>query len=223
MLGYVETMSTSVPAGHTWREIWENKGQTRVESYDLEALLRLDGFDVGLGRCSPEQFRTLAGAVTRKLGLHPGMRLLDVGCGAGALLFCLRDLKLQLLGIDYSESLINHARRALPEATFAVADATEVPFSADAVVCNSVFQYFAGYDYAERVCRAFRKAAPIALILDVPDLARSDEAEAARLAAGSSPGQHLYYPRSFFRGADVWTVDLPGYGNAPFRFNVLMR
>jgi trans-aconitate methyltransferase len=216
-------MSQSVPSGHGWRGIWEKKGQTDVESYDLATLLRLDGFDVGLGRVSPEQYRALAEEVTRKLGLGPGMRLLDVGCGAGALLFCLRDLKLQLLGTDYSASLIEHARRALPDATFAVADATELPFSADAIVCNSVFQYFPEYAYAERACRAFRAAAPVSLILDVPDLATSDEAEAARCSAGSSPGQHLYYPRSFFEGAEVWTVDLPGYGNAPFRFNVLMR
>lgn len=212
-----------IPAGLTWRDVWERKGQAQVESYDLETLLGLNGYDVGLGQMAPEHFQALAGLVKRKLSLHPGMCLLDVGCGAGALLWCLRDLGLRLLGMDYSEGLVDHARRALPEATFAVAEADELPFSADAIVCSSVFQYFSGYDYAERVCRAFRKAAPVALILDVPDRARRDEAEAARRAAGSGPGQHLYYPRSFFRGAEVWTVELPGYGNAPFRFDVLMR
>jgi SAM-dependent methyltransferase len=219
----VKAMSTPVPAGHTWREIWERKGRAQVELYDLETLLRLNGFDVGLGRIPPDRYQAVPEMVKRRLRLRPGMRLLDVGCGAGALLWCLRDQGLELLGTDYSESLLSHARRAIPEATFAVAEAAQLPFSADAIVCCSVFQYFPGYEYARRVCREFRQASPVALILDVPDLARREDAEGARQAAGSSPGKHLYYPRSFFGAAETWTVDLPGYGNAPFRFDVLMR
>jgi len=205
-----------------WREIWERKGSVEVDDYDLDVLIALDGFDSGAGKLSAGQFHELAALATHRLELRRGMRLLEVGCGAGALLWCLREQGLELYGVDYSPTLIAHARAALPEATFAVAEADRVPFEADAIVCHSVFQYFPGYDYARRVLAEFERAAPIALILDVPDLSTNEESERRRTEAGSMPSPHLYYPRSFFAGAVTWTNDLPGYGNAPFRFHALL-
>jgi trans-aconitate methyltransferase len=151
------------------------------------------------------------------------MRLLEVGCGAGAVLWCLRSSGAELYGVDYSAPLIEHARLAVPEARFAVAEAANLPFEADAVLCHSVFQYFPDLDYARRVLNELRRIAPVALVMDVPDLATRDEAERTRVEAGSKSGEHLYYDRAFFDGAHVWTSDVPGYGNARFRFNALFR
>jgi SAM-dependent methyltransferase len=204
-----------------WHEVWERKGETPVEEYDLETLIALDGFDSGLGAMTPDQFRALAGLVQRTLGLRAGSRVLDVGCGAGALLWCLRETGAELYGIDYSPTLVAHARAALPEARIEVGEATDLPFQVDAIVCHSVFHYFPDYEYARRVVRAFRRAAPVSLILDVPDLATRTEAEVARIAGGARPGRHLYYPRPFFKGT-VWGSRVHGYGNAPYRFNALL-
>ena len=88
-------------------------------------------------------------------------------------------------------------------------------------VCHSVFQYFPDYEYARRVLEEFRRVAPVAFILDVPDLATKAESERVRAALGSKPSEHLYYPQSFFDGASIGRSELDGYGNAPFRFNVL--
>ncbi len=206
-----------------WHEIWEQKGAAELSRYYHETLIALDGFDGGAGRLSTTQFREIASLVVRELGLRPGVRLLDVGCGSGALLWCLRDLGLSLLGVDYSATLIEHARAAIPEATFAIAEATHLPFRADAIVCHSVFQYFPDYDYAKRVLVEFRRVASVALIIDIPDLATREAAEKTRRSLGSKQGTHLYYSRSFFGDAKVRTNDLPGYGNAPFRFNVLLN
>jgi SAM-dependent methyltransferase len=205
-----------------WRQIWEQKGSVDVGDYDLDVLIALDGFDSGAGKLSGGQFRELAALATNRLELRHGMRLLEVGCGAGALLWCLREQGLQLYGVDYSHTLIAHARAAIPEATFAVAEADQLPFEADAIVCHSVFQYFPDHDYARRVLAEFARAAPVALILDVPDLGTREISEQHRAEAGSVPSPHLYYPRSFFAGA-TWTNDLPGYGNAPFRFHALLE
>jgi hypothetical protein len=202
-----------------WHEIWERKGIAHLDSYDHATLLELDGYDTGVTKIEPEAFVYLAGIVRTRFSLRPGMKLLEVGCGAGALLWPLRGEGLELLGVDYSASLIEHTRRAIPEATFAVAEASSLPFTADAVVVNSVFHYFPDYDYATRVLRALRQAAPLALVLDVPDLATREQSLGERAGLGAKPGRHLYYPRSFFAGAETWTNDLPGYGNAPFRFN----
>jgi cyclopropane fatty-acyl-phospholipid synthase-like methyltransferase len=201
-----------------WRRIWEEKGKGDVEPYDLGTLIELNGFDAGAGRLEPRQFREIAELVRTRLGLRPGFRLLEVGCGAGALLWCLRDSGAELFGVDYSSSLVAHARRAVPEATIELAEAVDLPFSADAVVCHSVFQYFPTHDYARAVLAEFARVAPEALILDVPDLATREQAELARGAAGSRPARHLYYRRDFFSGT-TWTNALDGYGNAPYRFH----
>lgn len=204
-----------------WQDVWTRKGTTTVPAYDLQTLIALDGFDSGAGRLSVDGFRRVAAYVRRYA--RRGTRLLDVGCGAGALLWCLRDAGLALLGVDYSATLIAHARRAAPEARLAVAEAARLPFDADFIVAHSVFQYFPDLAYADRVLAEFRHRAPAALILDVPDAERREDAERARATAGSKPGRHLYYPRTFFRAARITDVTIPGYGNAPFRFNAYLR
>ena len=202
-----------------WREIWERKGAARVERYDLDTLIRLDGWDGGAARLTAGQFREIGRLVQRLLRLKPGVRILEVGCGAGALLWCLRETGAALAGIDYSAGLVAHARRAIPEARYAVAEAAAIPFVADAVVVHSVFQYFPDFDYARRVLEELRRAAPRALILDVPDAAKREASQRTRREMGSKPGTHRYYPKSFFKDARVWDSDLKGYGNSPFRFH----
>jgi SAM-dependent methyltransferase len=205
-----------------WLEIWERKGAVEVDHYNLQTLLTLDGYDVGTGKLTADAFSAIPELAARELDLRPGMRLLDVGCGAGALLWCLRDRGFTLSGVDYSAPLIRHAREAIPEAMFEVAEAVSLPFEADAIVCCGVFLYFPDLHYARRALDEFKRKAPVALVLDVPDLATREDAQRARAAAGSKPGEHLYYPRSFFEGCKVWTNDVPGYGNGPYRFNVLL-
>jgi cyclopropane fatty-acyl-phospholipid synthase-like methyltransferase len=76
-------------------------------------------------------------------GLPPGARVLDLGCGCGEPIGCfLVDTGLAVTGVDASERLLEHARRALPEANFLLGDmrtvAVEGPF--DAIVAwDSVF------------------------------------------------------------------------------------
>ncbi len=203
-----------------WHEVWERKGSVGIGQYDLKALMALDGWDAaGL---TERQLRELADFVHSRLSLRRGLRLLDVGCGAGALLWCLRDSGADLLGVDFSASLIEHARRAMPEATYDVAEAAHLPFEADAIVCLGVFQYFPDYDYARRVLAEFQRVAPMALILDVPDLATREQSQAERAAAESKLGHNLYYPRGFF-GGTTRTNSLVGYRYAPFRFHCELR
>ena len=73
-----------------------------------------------------------------QLGLRPGHRVLDVGCGPGRHSHALAELGIETHGVDISESFVEIARRDAPDgATFERLDARSMPFreSFDAVVC----------------------------------------------------------------------------------------
>ena len=73
-------------------------------------------------------------------------------------------------------------------------------------------------------------------VLDIPDAAKRDQAEAFRRGAMPvaeyehlyTDYPHLYYDKEWFRAIarrftwpiEVFDQDFPGYGNAAYRFNV---
>lgn len=57
-----------------------------------------------------------------------GRRVLDIGCGDGALAAILRERGADVVGIDADPAMIEAARRRLPDADFRVGDAASVPF-----------------------------------------------------------------------------------------------
>lgn len=76
--------------------------------------------------------------LVRVLGLAPGMRVLDVGCGPGRHAHELARRGIACHGIDISASFIELARRDAPAlATFDRLDARRMPFDAsfDAAIC----------------------------------------------------------------------------------------
>jgi SAM-dependent methyltransferase len=66
------------------------------------------------------------------LDLHPGMRVLDVGCGPGRHARALANRGVQVLGVDISQRFVDLARvDAPPGATFERADARALAFDAE--------------------------------------------------------------------------------------------
>ncbi len=57
--------------------------------------------------------------------------VLDIGCGNGRFMPLVKERHAQYTGIDYSQGLINEAKRIFPEGSFHVADATTLPFTDD--------------------------------------------------------------------------------------------
>lgn len=84
-----------------------------------------------------------------QLGLEPGMRLLDVGCGPGRHALALARRGIDVVGVDISAPFVDLARQAAPDnATFEQADARDLRFEAafDAAIslCQGAFGLVGG-------------------------------------------------------------------------------
>jgi ubiquinone/menaquinone biosynthesis C-methylase UbiE len=224
----------------SWREVWRRKGRAASgrSSYVVGDLFAADGFDGSMAQTDAVAQSHIRRLIVENLRIEPGMRVLEAGCGAGAVLSLLVDTGATLTGVDYSEPHIAVAGKVLPGVDLRVGEAAVLPFDAavfDAVFSYGVFLYFADLAYAARVLaemvRVGHPGAPL-LIMDIPDEATRAECEAARHEAGASmKPPHRYYPRAFFerfaaehaRSCRVFDQQVPGYGNSRFRFNALLQ
>jgi trans-aconitate methyltransferase len=86
-----------------------------------------------------------------------GERILDVGCGTGALTAEIAGKGAETLGVDLSEEMISQARKKFPALNFEALDARELRFSEqfDAVFSNAVLHWI---PEAERVIAGVSKA-----------------------------------------------------------------
>ena len=101
--------------------------------------------------------------VVDALGLTPGMRVLDVGCGPGRHSLMLASLGYSVVGLDISSTFIDLARvDAPPTATFVRGDARAMEYESefDAVIClcQGAFGLVPGEDgeVLRRLVRALR-------------------------------------------------------------------
>lgn len=223
----------------SWKAVWGARRRGATSS-SLQALIDLDGFDTGAGRIAEPAWRDYVGRIARLLGMQAGESVLEVGCGAGAFLLPLREAGLRVAGIDYSPSLIEAARAALPDGEFALGEAAAICGRYDYVVANSVFHYFPDAGYADRVLAAMLAAARRAVaVLEVPDVDKKAEAEAVRRGMLGEEAyrkkyaglEHRYYARQNLIEtarragfeAEIHAQAIDGYAQNPFRFNCLMR
>lgn len=88
--------------------------------------------------------------------------MLEIGCGSGAFIYCSNKyFKANYYGIDYSQNLINIAKKVLPNSNLILSEANSIPFNQvkfDVILSHSVFQYFVNHKYAfEVINEAFKK------------------------------------------------------------------
>ena len=152
----------------------------------------------------------------------------------------------KIVGVDYAPSMVKRCKELFPQADVITAEVRNLPFQKDTfdkIVCFSVFQYFPDLEYAKetlvefiRVCKPGGRV----FIGDVPD----ERMKAASLNYRQKVGghaewrssikanlSHLYYKREFFENflgnmgikCMISRQDIPGYGNSPFRFNVIFE
>ena len=222
------------------------KGRARADSADptFADLVAADGYDGVLARTTDATWRAIGETIATHLDVAPGRRVLEVGCGAGAVLWTLGATRASLFGVDYSVPHLMVARQALVlqrqrhPVRLCGAEAASLPFGAglfDAVYAFGVFMYFSDTEYAERtIGEMLRVAAPSAgiLITEIPDADRREETEALRRQSGANPSPpHLYYGKEFFGQIaerhrlriEVLDAPIPDYANSHLRFSVLLR
>jgi SAM-dependent methyltransferase len=93
------------------------------------------------------------------LGIGPGTRVLDAGCGAGLFAGMAAVLGAEVVGVDASAPLVSVARSRFPDARFEVCDVESLRFE------DSAFDVVTGFNvfqYADRPSRALAEAARVA-------------------------------------------------------------
>ena len=84
---------------------------------------------------------------------NPNARILDLGCGTGPVIGELRRCGLDVVGLDYSEDMLEHARarlrvQGLDESDLIQGDCRKTPYASasfDVVVCLGVISYMEDY------------------------------------------------------------------------------
>ena len=102
----------------------------------------------------------------RRVGLEPGQRVLDLGCGAGSFLRLVAERGAEPFGLDASPALIQLARKRLPEADLRVGDMEDLPYDDDTFDLVTGFNsFFFANDMPAALREARRVAKPGAPIV----------------------------------------------------------
>ena len=229
-----------------WKQIWSKKQLSSTEHRSLYDLIVADGFDTGVGSYDEDSWRKMVVDFLNRTKLNEAANVLELGCGSGAFIFALNELvQARYYGLDYSSSLIETARLALPEADFIASEASAPVFddiSFDIVFSHSVFQYFPNLDYAntviERWCKNIKQGGMLVL-LDLNDKNNEDNYHRERMQAYTSPDdyydnykglEHLFFDKgnlvSKLKACGMTSIEyfdhaVTDYGNAKFRFNII--
>lgn len=150
-----------------WKDIWAKKQADEEilnkSKFELFCYLKKkNGFDVNVKdeksyyesfyRAEEELVLTISQYAKQKIE-----SVYEVGCGSGVNLFMFREKNknIQVGGIDYSQGLINLAGTVIDSADLVCGEARDIEIfpQYDAVISESVFQYFPNLDYAEEVLR----------------------------------------------------------------------
>ena len=152
--------------GNKWHEIWEKRKADEAELCCGDSqrvfleLKRIAGWDATGDMLAFEQFYSQYVETKNELEFCAAkqkreiMSIYEVGCGCGANLYLFQKDGIEVGGIDFSSAEIEIARKVLndpKELVCAEAVLTSSEIKYDAVLSNSVFSYFEGYEYAKKV------------------------------------------------------------------------
>jgi ubiquinone/menaquinone biosynthesis C-methylase UbiE len=164
-----------------WENIWKAK-KYFLSDNQLESLVKTNGFDSAYVEYKKSDWMSMCEKINTFFNLDNSKNILEIGCGSGALVYGLSSIQsANFYGIDYSDSLIEIAKAAMPKHSWTVAESQKIPFPNeyfDFVIIHSVLQYMPNIEYfkktmleLQRVC----KTGGTILIADIYDKDKINE------------------------------------------------
>ena len=106
----------------------------------------------------------VASCITKEMDIRPTDKVLEIGCGAGALA---QYLKCDYVGVDYSETLVRKHIELLGNSVL-VGVAGDLIFkdkSFDKIICYGVFLYFDNKEYARKAVEEMKRVARTCILI----------------------------------------------------------
>lgn len=190
-------MNAQETANETWKQIWERKG--KAEGKDL---LAFDGYEA-----TQVDMEEVARQITKRLDIQKSDKVLEVGCGAGALA---QYLDCDYTGMDYSHTLVKKHIEILHNSVL-TGEAADLPFkdhSFDKVICYGVYLYFDDKEYAKKATSELLRVARKSVLI-------------GELPIRSHRKEHLLFTKEEFEGWEISDGFYDPYRND--RFNAIYR
>lgn len=172
-------MNTQNETKETWKEIWTRKGQA-----DSSDLLAYDGYEA-----TKVDMEEVARQITKRLDIQKNDKVLEVGCGAGALA---QYLDCDYVGVDYSPTLVQKHIQFLRNSVL-TGEAADLPFkdkSFDKVICYGVYLYFDDKEYARKATKELLRIAKKGVLIgEIPMRSHREE--------------HLLFTKEEFEGWNI--------------------
>jgi len=188
-----------------WYKIWNKKKLDLLEIKNLEELIKINGFDTGVGGYSVQEWLIMINSFIKIMNLKSNSDIYEIGCGAGTFLYSIKQIiDVNCYGIDYSKSLINIAKNLLKDSEFIVSEAKLMPSfqkQFDIIFAHSVFHYFPNENYAlEVIKKAYKLLKPGGgfCLLDLND--KNHEKESLNMRMNSFSNDQEY--KKFYKGLD---------------------
>jgi len=207
-----------------WIAYWKERGSGKNKDPKI-----INGYEGKLSYLTDSAHKLLINSIRKHLSLSTDDVLLDVGCGGGILTKSLRKSVRRVIGIDSAQEMLGHMPKNIK--TY-VAKADNMPFldsTFDKILCHSIFQYFPSKQYVKLVVKELERVCKIGgliYIVDVPNQEKKHEYEKRKKKEDHNL-KRLFYTKDFFTHiwpqAKIFDNRLRGYGNARYRFNILVE
>ncbi len=171
-----------------WIEIW-NKREIDKDFSNLKnsketyfELKRIDGYD--LSKITHQAFLNQHEIIKNNIakGFNGNFKnvksIYEIGCGCGANLYMFELEGIKVGGGDYSNTLINLAKRIIKSDDIECLEAINIDENPkyDVILSNGVFEYFESIKYAEKVLEiAYKKANKVIALVDIYDETKKDD------------------------------------------------
>lgn len=211
-----------------WLEYYDRKARSKSKN-----IFWVNGYDKNLSKISSRTLKQIILLIKKTLKINKSHLILDVGCGAGLITKPLSKHVKYIIGLDALGTMLDR----IPSSgnivkVKAIADKIPLPDNyIDSAYCHSIFQYFPSKKYAFKVVQEMvRVCKPngLILIVDLPNAEKQsfyfktlkkDKKRVKKL-------KRLFYKKSDFKQfkpIKIFGQSIKGYGNSPFRFNVLIK